>query len=223
MTLRDMQKKFRNILLTGMPGSGKSTFGKAYALYSGRYFLDFDRFFETVTKKKIIDVFEKEGEEAFRNMEEMVLKKLEKKHNFVIAMGGGTLCSDANFEYARRLGLIVYLETPLEVLSKRIFNDRTYKINNRPMFAQCVTENDIQTKLNELWEKRKEFYEKAYIHLNTEFSSQDNLKLQLGLYEKKSTEREIYKEKANQKFHRNFHPNNKKNTKPTPPQENKNS
>ena len=63
------------------------------------------------------------------------------------------------------------------------------------MFASLATHEEVQEKVNQLWDLRKEFYEKAYIHLNTEFSSLDNLKLQLGLYEKKSAERELYKEK----------------------------
>jgi shikimate kinase len=192
---KNMQKKFRNILLIGMPGSGKSTFGKAYAIHSGRYFLDFDHYLEYVTKKKIPDIFEKEGEEGFRHLEDMILRKLEKKHNYVIAMGGGTLCSERNFEFARRLGLIVYLETPLEILAQRIEGDRLNKINPRPLFSRLETKDSLMQKLTELWDERKEFYERSYIHLNTEFSSQDNLKLQLGLYEKKTIEREKFKEK----------------------------
>ena len=76
------------------------------------------------------------------------------------------------------------------------------------MFADFNTQEEIQTKVNTLWESRKDFYEKAYIHLNTEFSSIDNLKLQLGLYEKKSAERELYKEKNPHKFQKPFQKNN---------------
>ncbi len=202
--IKDMQKRFKNIILIGMPGSGKSSFGKTYSIFSGRYFLDFDRYFEMVTKKKISDIFQKEGEDAFRILEEKILRKLEKKHNYVIAMGGGTLCSEDNFEFARRLGLIVFLDTPLEVLAKRIESDQIHKAHTRPMFAELNTIEDIQAKVNSLWESRKELYEKSYIHLNTEFSSIDNLKLQLGLYEKKSAERENYREKSNQKFQRSY-------------------
>lgn len=200
MTLKDMPKRFRNIILIGMPGSGKSTFGKTYSIYSGRYFLDFDKYFEVVTKRKAADIFQKEGEEVFRTMEENVLKKLEKKHNYVISMGGGTLCTENNFEFARRLGLIVFLDTPTEVLAKRIYNDKVNKINNRPMFSTLNSQEEILTRVNELWNARKESYEKAYIHLNTEFGSIDNLKLQLGLYEKKSAQREQFKEKNPHKF-----------------------
>jgi shikimate kinase len=200
MTIRDMPKKFKNIILTGMPGSGKTTFGKLYAIYTGRYFLDFDKYFEFITKKKIKDVFENEGEEAFRATEEIILRKLEKKHNYVIAMGGGTLCVDSNFEFARRLGLIIFLETPLEVLAKRILSQKIHKQVLRPMFENLETYEDILEKLKILWQDRQTFYEKAYIHLNTEFSSLDNLKLQLGLYEKKSVERDTHKEKHGNKF-----------------------
>lgn len=202
MTMKDMPKRFKNIILTGMPGSGKSTFGKTYAIYSGRYFLDFDQYLEMVTKKKIGDIFQKEGEEGFRALEETILKKLEKKHNYVIAMGGGTLCSENSFEFARRLGLIVFLETPLEVLTKRILSDNLNKLKPRPLFQGSATPEQIQDKVNSLWETRESFYNKAYIHLNTEFSSIDNLKLQLGLYEKKNAQREQFREKNQQKFHK---------------------
>lgn len=205
--MKDIHKRFKNIILVGMPGSGKSTFGKTYAIYSGRYFLDFDKYFEFITKKKISDVFQKEGEEAFRALEANVLKKLEKKHNYVIAMGGGTICSSENFEFCRRLGLIVFLDTPLEMITKRIMAEQTNKAKTRPLFAGLNTQEEIQTQVNRLWESRKEFYEKAYIHLNTGFGSIDNLKLQLGLYEKKSAEREHYKEKNPHKFHKSFQKN----------------
>ncbi|MES2615881.1 MAG: shikimate kinase [Bdellovibrionota bacterium] len=210
MTLKDMPKRFRNIILTGMPGSGKSTFGKIYAIYSGRYFLDFDKYFEIVTKKKIAEFYQKEGEEAFRAQEDLVLRKLDKKHNYVIAMGGGTVCTESNFEYARRLGLIVFLDTPLEVLAKRIVNDNTTKLL-RPMFSSLNSQEEILAKLKELWDARKEAYERGYIHLNTEFGSLDNLKLQLGLYEKKNAEREQYKEKNPHKFQRSFSSKNARN------------
>ena len=197
--MKNQYKKFRNIILTGMPASGKSTFGKTYAVHSGRYFLDFDRYFEFITKKKIADIFANEGEESFRIQEEFVLKKLEKKHNYVIAMGGGTLCSENNFEFARKLGLIVFLETPTEILSKRILHDKIDKNLPRPLFSNMKTLSEIEDSVKGLWELRKSFYEKAYIHLNTAFSSTDNLKLQLGLYEKKSSERDIHRERLHQK------------------------
>ena len=211
MTIRDMQKKFKNIILTGMPGSGKSTFGKSYAIYSGRYFLDFDKYFEMVTRKKIVDIFKSEGEEAFRALEDNVLRKLEKKHNYVIAMGGGTLCNEANFEVGRRLGLIVYLQAASETLAKRILLDKEHKMNPRPLFEEEKTEAELLGKINSIWDMRKDFYEKAYIHLNTDFGSSDNLKLQLGLYEKKTVERELYKEKFPQKFNRHSHYNQNNN------------
>jgi shikimate kinase len=190
--------------MIGMPGSGKTSFGKTYAFFSGRYFLDFDKYFEMVTKKKIRDVLKKDGEETFLALEEKILKKLEKKHNYVIAMGSGTICHAENFEFTRRLGLIVFLETPLDILAKRILSDQVHKLQARLSFSHLNTLEEIQEQVNELWESRKEFYEKSYLHLNTAYSSLDNLKLQLGLYEKKSLEREQYnKGKVHNKFPKN--------------------
>ncbi len=208
-TLKEASKRFRNIILVGMPASGKSTFGKSYAAFSNRYFLDFDKYFEFTTKKKISEVFAKEGEESFRAMESKVLRRLEKKHNHVIAMGGGTLLSEENFDFARKLGLIVLITACDETLASRIWNEQNLKKPQRPLFIECHTYQETLTKVKSLFEQRKDSYEKAYIHLNSDFGSIDNLKLQLGFYEQKSAQKEQFiKQKTGHNNKRPSHVNN---------------
>lgn len=202
--IKDMPKRFRNILLTGMPGSGKSCFGRVYALYSGRYFLDFDKYVELITKRKIADIFQQDGEQAYREIESSVLRRLEKKHNYVIALGGGTLASEAIFDFARRLGLIVWIHASAPTLTQRILAAQQNKATARPAFEGLNTPEAVLQKVTELWESRHTVYEQAYIHLNSDFSSIDNLKLQLGLYEKKNIERTQNKDRDRRPQERHF-------------------
>ncbi|WP_161597599.1 shikimate kinase [Fluviispira multicolorata] len=186
-------KKFKNIILTGMPGSGKTAFGKIYAHVSERLFLDFDAFIESTTKKSITQLFEIEGEDGFRNLEEKILHKLERRHNFVIAMGGGTLLKPDNLNYARRLGLIVTLKTPLEIISKRIFEIK----ETRPLFINCKTIEDVQEKVNILWDERKDAYEQSDVVIETAYNSIDTLKMHLSLIERRADNREYMQEVYN--------------------------
>ncbi len=179
-------KKFRNIILTGMPASGKSLFGKIYAQHSERFFLDFDSFIESTTKRTIQQIFAQDGEEGFRSLEEKVLLKLERRHNFVIAMGGGTLLKPESIAFARKLGLIVMLELELNEIAKRIFSQK----ETRPLFSHCQTVEDVQQLVNNLYINRKEAYEQADVVINATYNTLDTLKLQLALIEKRANNRE---------------------------------
>lgn len=179
-------KRFKNIILTGMPGAGKSAFGKIYALHSERFFLDFDAYVENITKKTIPQIFIEEGEEGFRTLEEKILHKLERRHNFVIAMGGGTLQKPECIQFARRLGLIVFLDTPIEKLSNRIWNEK----EKRPLFKECQTYEQLTQKLEELRQARMSAYEESDVIIKTEFNTLDTLTLHLANIEKRAGNRE---------------------------------
>lgn len=185
---KNASKYFDNICLVGMPACGKTTFGKVYAHHSNRRFLDFDSFIESVTKKSIQDIFEKKGEQAFRDLESKMMKKIERRHQHVIALGGGTILRQENHDVARKMGLIVWLNTPLDELAARIWKEKSDpKQKQRPLFNDCATLEMVQEKLSQMWEERKEHYQKADIVLNTEFSTLDTLKLQLALIERKAS------------------------------------
>ena len=187
MSLKPWTTKFANIIVIGMPGSGKTTFSKLYALFSGRTFLDFDDFFEKNTRKTISEVFIEQGEEKFRAMESKELRKLDRRKQNVIAMGGGTLLSNDNLAFARRLGLIVYLKTNPETLAQRIFKDQSNPaIRIRPLFDQDTTQEKILERINTLFSERETQYEKADIILPTDYSSLDNLVAQLAAIEQKA-------------------------------------
>ncbi|KAB8039534.1 hypothetical protein GCL60_04570 [Silvanigrella paludirubra] len=186
-------KRFRNIILTGMPATGKSLFGKIYAQHSERFFLDFDQFIESTTKRTIPQIFEQEGEEGFRALEDKILLKLERRHNFVIAMGGGTLIKPENISFARKLGLIVLLDLAPSEIANRIFAQK----ETRPMFSKCSSLEETQSIVNELIEKRRSAYEQADVIIDTTYNTIDSLKLHLALIERRAGNREYMQDVYN--------------------------
>jgi len=182
-------KKFKNVLLIGLPSSGKTTFGKVYAHHSGRHFLDLDDYIEHVTKKSISTLFQESSEETFREIEESCFLKLERRHNYVISLGGGTIHTPQLLLFARRLGLVVSLKAPLDILANRILSQQQSQAVIRPLFQKLTTPQAVLEKLKELEEKRTEYFDKADVILNTHFNSLDTLSLQLALIEKNAANR----------------------------------
>ena len=105
-----------NIVLIGMPASGKSTVGKILAERLGRKFVDTD---DIITKRigmPISDFFKQEGEERFREIEAEVIKELADKTSLVIATGGGAILRHENVDNLRYNGRLFFIDRPLEKL-----------------------------------------------------------------------------------------------------------
>jgi len=110
-----LSAQMRNIILIGMPGSGKSTVGQLLAQRLGRSFYDADA--EIVKKVgPIPEFFEKYGEARFRQIETEVLSELGKKSGCVIATGGGCVTREENYLWLHQNGIIVRLNRSLELL-----------------------------------------------------------------------------------------------------------
>ena len=108
----EMLREKRNIVLIGMPGSGKSTIGKALAESLGKEFIDTDDMI--VSQYGVIsDIFAEKGEEYFRDIESGQVKKAAKMNGMVIATGGGAVLRKENVEALRQNGIIFFLNRPL--------------------------------------------------------------------------------------------------------------
>lgn len=105
-----------NIVLTGMPGSGKSTVGKALAEKLGRQFTDTDELIVNMAGMPITDIFAKYGEAYFRDLETKAIKEAAKNSNAVIATGGGAILRDENIYLLKMNGKIYFLDRSLEKL-----------------------------------------------------------------------------------------------------------
>lgn len=136
-------KAKRNILLIGMPGSGKSTLGTLLAEKLGRRFADLDAEIVKAAGRPIPAIFAEDGEAVFRDYETAALRELSKQSSLVVATGGGAVIREENRRLFRENSSVLLLRRPLSALAK----------DGRPLSVTHTAE--------ELWNARKKFYESA--------------------------------------------------------------
>ena len=133
-------------------GCGKSSVGKEVARILDLKFIDTDLEIEKRTGKKISEIFAENGELFFRDLETKLCKELLNKDNMLISTGGGIVLRKENSDILRKNGLIFLLRASAETTFERIRHKK-----DRPLLQ---VENPME-KINELLEKREEFYEYA--------------------------------------------------------------
>lgn len=117
-----------NIIICGLPGSGKTETAKAIATTLIWEYVDTDEyvenlFFEETSEKATRrEIFKKLGDYGFRKMENQVLTKLSNLQNLVISLGGGTVTSKENKGLVKALGTIIYLTNDRKVIYERLMN-----------------------------------------------------------------------------------------------------
>lgn len=137
-----------NIILIGMPGSGKSTVGVLLAKQLGYNFIDTDLLISRKGDKPLQEIIDNEGLEKFSQLESTVGETLVCDKT-VVATGGSMILCDKAMENLKALGKIVYLEVPVKELERRLVNFKTRGI----VMGKGETIKDI---LN----KRQAYYEK---------------------------------------------------------------
>lgn len=111
-----LRRQMENIILLGMPGSGKSAIGKALAAATGKRLVDADTALEEKYGRRITDIIPNDGEEAFRAMETEVLAELGKQSGLIISTGGGCITRERNYPHLHRNGTIFWLLRDLDKL-----------------------------------------------------------------------------------------------------------
>ena len=114
----------KNIVLIGMPASGKSTIGKLLAQKINYEYYDADKYLERKEKRKISNIFAENGESYFRDLETKYLKKLSYKNKLIISTGGGAVKRDENMEGLKKKGIIVFLSRKVEDIAKENHENR---------------------------------------------------------------------------------------------------
>ena len=147
----------KNLILLGMMGVGKSTFGKMVAKKLGLTFVDTDINIEEKCSMKISEIFKKKGEKFFRMEEENEVLKSLKKNNCVIALGGGAFVNKTVRNCILKGAVSIWLDANLKTLNKRIRWNK-----KRPL----VNKINNQKKINELYAKRKNIYKLANYKIN---------------------------------------------------------
>ncbi|MBC8560898.1 shikimate kinase [Fumia xinanensis] len=134
-----------NIVLIGMPGSGKSTVGKILAEKTGLFFVDLDAVIENMAKKSIPQIFSEDGEPAFRDLEQKCVEEVSAQSRQVIATGGGVILREANMKALSQNGLIIFLDRPVsDILGENL--------SERPLLA------DDATRIHRLYDERIRLY-----------------------------------------------------------------
>ena len=117
--LKAMEQQMGNIVLIGMPGTGKSTIGRLLAQLTGKTLQDMDAEIEKEAGMTIPEIFEQEGEAGFRDRESEVCRRLGKERNQIIATGGGTILRPENVDALRQNGTMVHITRSIEKLPTR--------------------------------------------------------------------------------------------------------
>jgi shikimate kinase len=149
------------IFLTGMPGSGKTYWGRKVAETYYLPWADTDIEFERKNGVSISHYFQEHGEAAFREEESKVLAIIIARvlPNAVVSCGGGTVLQNENRQMMKAFGCIIYLEAGIEILAERLAAD-----SSRPMLQGA----DKRAVLTTLLEQRSEYYQQADYTLNTD-------------------------------------------------------
>lgn len=169
----DEVKLKQPIFLCGMMGSGKSTAGRTLADLLGVAFIDLDELIVEKAGMTIPEIFEKEGESAFREMERKILIRESQYFKGVMALGGGSLQNQHIVDHLKIYGWLVFLDVPLSVISDRISGD-----SNRPMLKgenPDRGQSKADDKIQHLLKQRRPLYEQAEITIHAGDQSADDV------------------------------------------------
>jgi len=111
-----METPIERVYLTGFMTSGKSTVGPILANVLGWEFKDLDRVIEEQENKTVVEIFESNGEDYFRDLEHELLNKFSNEKKLILSLGGGTIAFDRNLKVLKNSGKIVYLKSSSEMI-----------------------------------------------------------------------------------------------------------
>jgi len=158
------------VILCGFMATGKSTVGRALAEMLGVPFVDTDELVEARAGASIADIFARDGEARFRELEAEVCASLALPHDAsgadsgaVIATGGGALMRDETFKRLEKMGTMVLLEASLDEVMRRASASR------RPMLGVAGDAADLRERASQLHDERKPTYHRVNWRVDTTF------------------------------------------------------
>ncbi len=142
---KKLYKDKMNIVLIGMPSSGKTTVGKLLSKKIGKVFVDTDDLIAESEGKSIPEIFTNRGENAFRELESKIVCAIAKENNKIIATGGGAVLNKKNIDYLKGNGRVYFLNRPLNML---------VTTGDRPLSSNRT---DLEKRYNERYELYNEY------------------------------------------------------------------
>jgi shikimate kinase len=159
---------FKNIILTGFMGVGKTSVGKLLAKDLGYAFVDTDVLIESDQRMDITSIFTKFGETCFRDVETRIIRHVLEGYNQVVSTGGGAVIRDENRSTFKKAGIVICLSARPEVIFERIKHE-----THRPLLQTP----DPKGKIKELLDSREKYYRQADLIIDTsEKSVEDAVK-----------------------------------------------
>jgi shikimate kinase len=147
-------KRTPGIYLIGFMGSGKTTIGTALADRIGWRFVDLDDEIEREQGRSIVEIFDQDGEEVFRQMEYEALKervrRVQMGHPMVLALGGGAFTQPSVIDMLDHNGVTIWIDTDFPIVKKRIANSP-----HRPLARDAI-------RFQALFYARRDLYERAH-------------------------------------------------------------
>jgi shikimate kinase len=148
-----------NITLCGMMGSGKSAIGKILANKLNYNFIDVDKMIEIDAGKTIKKIFEEDGEQYFRDLEEKITINILELKETIVSLGGGAIINKNIRGSIKKNSYNIYLNVNIDILTKRLQNSKT-----RPL----IYKKNLKKELVNLIGIREKFYRKADLIVKNE-------------------------------------------------------
>jgi shikimate kinase len=155
-----MSESLWQVILTGLPGSGKSTVGRALAERIEWDFVDLDAEIARKEGRSVSQIFAENGEERFRDLEALATSELRDRQKLIIAPGGGWVTRPATVSLLRPPARLVYLRVPPQVAAKRIERES----DERPLLSG----SNLPVRLDSLLLDRESAYLTADLTVNAE-------------------------------------------------------
>ena len=142
-----------------MMGSGKSVIGKILANKLDYNFIDVDKMIEIEAKKTIKKIFEEDGEEYFRDLEEKITINILEQKKTIVSLGGGAVINKQIRDSIKKNSYNIYLNVDVDILTKRLQYSKS-----RPI----IYKKNLKKELNNLISIREQFYRKADLIVKNE-------------------------------------------------------
>lgn len=165
-------KRFQDsYYICGFMGAGKSAIGSMLAKKIELPFHDLDKYLVHKEGKKIPEIFKVNGEKYFREKEREYLLDLTRSFKGVVALGGGALQNQYIVDHLKVHGLLIFLDTPMDVILDRVLTNP-----NRPIVrneeGEIKSRETLKIELETLYSFRIEFYKQAAVKLTTSGNEQ---------------------------------------------------
>ena len=162
------------IALIGLMGVGKSTLGAKLADTLGYYFVDSDQEIEDREKKTVSEIFAKNGEKYFREVEKNLIEEIvSRDENIVLSLGGGAYMNDETRKILREKSTVIWISTSINTILHRIGHK-----NNRPL----LNNPDKRKVLEDLAKKRYPIYEQCDLKFSTSDENHETIISKISKY-----------------------------------------